>query len=412
MEVLCSFVGVDWGRETHQVCVVDENGVVCGEKAFKHSGPGLSQMAGWVQQRTQLPPASIGVAIEVPHGPVVESLMDSGFALYSLNPKQLDRFRDRFSPAGAKDDRRDALTLAAALRTDGDWFRRIQPVDPEVIQLRGWTRMASQLTAARVQIVNRIRDQLWGYYPQILEIESDFSKGWVQQLWKRAPTPDKARRIHGKTVARLLKAHRVRRLDASSVLGKLREPGIKVAEGTTQAAVNFIEVQLRHLVLVNEDPEEARRQIDLLTGDMILQSSGERECDTYHDAEILLSIPGVGRVVLATLLSEAHDALQRRDYQALRCLTGVAPVTRRSGKSMIVKRRLAASKRLQNALYYWAMSAIRYDAVSRAKYTALRERGHQHPRALRTVGDRLLRIACSMLESNTKYAPQEARKTS
>ncbi|WP_265518714.1 transposase [Nitratireductor luteus] len=51
--------------------------------------------------------------------------------------------------------------------------------------------------------------------------------------------------------------------------------------------------------------------------------------------EILASLPGVGRIVLATLLAEAFDALQRRDYAALRSLAGVAPVTKRSGKSCL-----------------------------------------------------------------------------
>ena len=78
MDMIEWFVGVDWGSEAHQVCIID-------------------------------------VAIEVPHGPVVEALMEHGFVVHSLNPKQLDRFRDRFSPAGAKDDRRDARVLADAL---------------------------------------------------------------------------------------------------------------------------------------------------------------------------------------------------------------------------------------------------------------------------------------------------------
>lgn len=48
------------------------------------------------------------MAIEVPHGPIVETLLERGFRVYVVNPKQLDRFRDRFTVAGAKDDRRDA----------------------------------------------------------------------------------------------------------------------------------------------------------------------------------------------------------------------------------------------------------------------------------------------------------------
>ncbi|MCY3874531.1 MAG: transposase [Rhodobacteraceae bacterium] len=72
------------------------------------------------------------MAIKVPHGPVVEAMMERGFAVHSLNPKQLDRFRDRHSPADTKDDSRDAHSLADALRTDSRFFRRLAPNTPEL----------------------------------------------------------------------------------------------------------------------------------------------------------------------------------------------------------------------------------------------------------------------------------------
>src|SRR3546814_3023727 len=74
-----------------------------------------------------------------------------------------------------------------------------------------------------------------------------------------------------------------------------------------------------------------------------------------RDVAILASSPGAGRITIATLLAEAWDALRRRDYHVLRCLCGVAPVTRQSGKSKFVVRRLAASRRLQNVAYHWAL---------------------------------------------------------
>ena len=120
------FVGVDWGSKEHHVCLLDASGKVVGQRAFNHNGEGLSAMADWLLGCTGKPPSEVGVAIEVPHGPVVESLMERGFNVHSINPKQLDRFRDRFSVAGAKDDRRDARVLAAALRTDPECLRRLQ----------------------------------------------------------------------------------------------------------------------------------------------------------------------------------------------------------------------------------------------------------------------------------------------
>ena len=118
------FAGVDWGSEKHKACVLDAAGEVLGEREFEHhGGAGLSQMAHWLLSFAAGDAGEVGVAIETPSGPVVESLIEHGFAVHSINPKQLDRFRDRLSPAGAKDDRRDARVLASALRTDAHCLR-------------------------------------------------------------------------------------------------------------------------------------------------------------------------------------------------------------------------------------------------------------------------------------------------
>ena len=127
-------------------------------------------------------------------------------------------------------------------------------------------------------------------------------------------------------------------------------------------------------------------------------------------SSILDSLPGVGRTVLVTMLAEAPHALQRRDYHALRNLCGSAPVTRRSGKSCLVTRRRACNRRLSNATFYWAQTATQCDPTSKAKYEALRARGHSHARALRSVVDRLLYVACAMLEKGTLFDPSFAEK--
>jgi hypothetical protein len=75
----------------------------------------------------------------------------------------------------------------------------------------------------------------------------------------------------------------------------------------------------------------------------------------------------------------------------------VAPVTKRSGKTRIVVMRYAAQARLRQAAFYWARVAAQSDSKSRARYDALRARGHSYGRALRSVADRLLGIACVLL---------------
>ena len=116
------FAGVDWGRSSHQVCIVDGEGSPIGQKSFKHTGSGLFEMARWMKKVSDSEVPNIAVAIEVNHGSVVESFLERSFRVYSINPGRLDRFRDRFRVSGAKDDRRDAMAPASALRTDSLHF--------------------------------------------------------------------------------------------------------------------------------------------------------------------------------------------------------------------------------------------------------------------------------------------------
>ena len=408
------FAGVDWASENHHVYLMDGNGKRLGERQFRHGGAGLAEMADWLIATSGGAPSMIHVAIEVPHGPIVETLLERGFNVYAINPKQLDRFRDRFSPAGAKDDSRDAEVLGDALRTDMRAFRKVVLAEAILVELREWSRMADDLTTDKNRLANRLREQLWRYYPQMLELDADITDEWMLDLWEALPTPAKAARVRESTVKKILKDHRIRRIDAAQVLGILRKPAIVVAPGTTEAATAHIRTLIAGLRLVIEQLKGAHRQLQILCARLAepVEKTDEEadagQMSEQRDAAILASMPGNGMIVLATLLAEAWDALQRRDYHALRALCGVAPITKRSGKSRIVIRRLACHPRLRNAVYHWANAAIQHDDKSRAKYDALRARGHSHARALRSVADRLLAVACAMLKNGTLFDPSLA----
>src|SRR3978361_68045 len=235
-EAICWFAGVDWGSEQHQGCILAAAGQGRGEGAVPHSGAGLVALCDWLVSVAGSS-GCVAVAIEVPHGPVVDALQDRGFAVHAINPKQLDRLRDRFSVAGAKDDRRDARVAAAGLRTDLHLSRPVQAGDPAIIGLREWSRLSEELQQERVRLGNRIRQQLWRYYPQLLELTDDVAAEWVLELWLMAPTPAKAARLRETTLARLLKQHRIRKISAETAISTLRAPALTVAVGGTEATV-------------------------------------------------------------------------------------------------------------------------------------------------------------------------------
>jgi transposase len=403
------FVGLDWASALHRVRVVDGNGKSVAERDVPHDGTALAEMCTWLSQVTGASPGDIAVAIETPRGPVVEALLEHGFAVFAINPKQLDRFRDRFSPAGAKDDSRDALVLGDSLRTDRQAFRRIALDDPLVIELREFSRMRDDLKQEQNRLTNRVRDQLWRYYPQMRAFSEDFASDWFLDLWHAVPTPDEAARATDKAIAAILKRHRIRRFDAAGVLAIVRQPPLTVAPGTIAAATAHIRTVAARLRLVNAQITETERRIDELCAaiEAAAEAAPGQICE-QHDMAILRSCPGLGRITMAVLLAEASEPLRRRDYHALRLLTGVAPVTKRSGRTCVVIQRHACNTRLQTMAYHWARVAIQHDPPSRARYAALRARGHNHARAARSVADRLLYVLCTLLERQVLFDPSYA----
>ncbi len=407
------YAGIDWASETHHACVVDGAGQWMGERDVSHGGSGLAELCAWLVTTTGASPDRLAVAIETSHGPVVEMLLERGFAVHAINPKQLDRFRDRFTMAGAKDDSRDAYVLAHALVTDRQAYRRLMRDDPLIIELREWSRLADDLRDEHTRLANRMREQLWRYYPQMLElVDDDIAANWLLELWEEAPTPTKAAQTSVGAIARILKAHRIQRFDAAEALRILRQKPLVVASGTIQAASGHIRILIQRIRLVNQQRKQAHRKLDGLCRALEQQPGGDEASNRpeQRDVTILRSLPGIGRINLATLLAEACEALKRRDYHVLRALSGQAPVTRRSGKKCIVLRRYACNRRLANAVYHWSRVATQHDPISRARYAALRQRGHSHGRALRTVGDRLLALACTLLERQVLFDPHHHDK--
>lgn len=398
-------VGIDWGGAEHALCVLDARGRVVGTRVVAHTVDAVHAALRWVREQTGAPPAAIAVGLETPHGVIVDTLLDHGFAVWAINPKQLDRFRDRFTAAGAKDDPRDAHVLADALRTDRRAFRAVVPSDPQVVQLRELCRMVHDLQVEEGRVANRLRAQLERVHAPWLALSPAADEPWVWTLLGATPHPAAWPSLGRRRVTAALHAHRIRRLTGEEVLTAVRAPTLTAAPGVADAVALQIASLVPQLVLLHQQHTAATHQLDHLLATLATAERAEGEPPEHRDVEILQSLPGAGRIVTATMLTEAAGPLAARDYATLRAYTGVAPITKRSGKRRVVHMRYACNGRLRNAVYHWARVSLQHDAAARAYYDQLRARGHHHARALRSVGDRWLRIVTAMLTTRTLYDP-------
>jgi transposase len=404
------YVGIDWGAQEHRVCLLDAEGRVDAERRVAHTAEAVHDMVRWLQAQTGARLAEIAVGLETPRGTLVDTLIEHGVPVFALNPKQLDRFRDRFTVGGAKDDRRDAQAVADGLRTDRRAFRRIQPDDPAIIQLRELCRLVEDLQCEEARLANRLREQLYRVDAAWLTFSPAAEDAWLWSLLAHAPHPAAWPQLPRARLAAALRAHRIRRVTVDELTAALHRPRLSVAAGVADAVALRVAALIPQIRLIHQQRTASERQIERWLERLATEGS-EAEAQEHRDVEILRSLPGVGRMVAATMLADAAGPLAARDYATLRGYTGAAPITKRSGKCLHrVQMRYACKARLREALYHWARISLQHDQAARLYYDALRARGHGHARALRSVADRWLRILVAMLQTRSLYDPAKPRR--
>jgi hypothetical protein len=104
------YLGVDWADGFHQVWVSNSDGKKVMEKKVLEDVEGLAEFGRWLDEQ-RAKQIELWAAIEKPQGRIVDFLLDHGVVVYPINPKALNRARDRFRMSQSKNDSFDALRL-------------------------------------------------------------------------------------------------------------------------------------------------------------------------------------------------------------------------------------------------------------------------------------------------------------
>jgi transposase len=184
---VCYYLGVDWADQTHAVWVVDESGAKITARTVAHTAEALTE---WGRELDEWRAQGIALwaAIERPDGRVVDFLLDHGVVVYPVNPKALDRARDRFRQSGAKSDPFDARVLADFLRTDHAHLRALQPSSEAAQELKLLTEDCQRHIRQQTRLVNQLTAALKAYYPRALEV-AEVTSALARAFLPAYPTP-------------------------------------------------------------------------------------------------------------------------------------------------------------------------------------------------------------------------------
>lgn len=380
--------GIDWAKDNHAVCVIDEAGEPVERLVVPHTKAGIGGAVA-VLRRCGV----AGVGIERPDGPLVAGLLAAGLDVFVIAPSQVKALRRRYGSAGHKDDRFDAYVLADTVRTDRRRLSVLRPDTPATTTLRALVRARADLVVHRVAVSNQLRAHLDTVLPAAVGVFSELTLPISRAFLAAFPTQDTVDGLTLDTLAGWLAAHHYRARPAAIILDRLRAapPGVTGPAGAALAGVT--QAYLNALTALIEQIHTLEEQIAAAV-------------TAHPDAPIFTSLPRSGTVRAARLLAEIGDCRGRFPTPAaLAGLAGVTPSTRQSGQTRVVAFRWAVDKQLRAAICDFAADSRRANPWAADLYTQARTRGHRHPHAVRILARAWLTVIWKCWTTNTPYQP-------
>jgi transposase len=393
------FLGIDWGEAHHDLCLLDQDGMVLAARRIPDGLAGVGELHALVAAHAK-DPTQVAVGIETDRGLLVESLLAAGYQMYAVNPHTVSHYRDRHGSSRAKSDRGDAKVLADLVRTDRHNHRQVAGDSPLAEAVKVLARAHQNLIWARQRHVNALRSALREFSPGALAaLGTQLAEPEALAVLELAPTPEQGRRLTRAAVRRaLVGAGRRRNLQARvvAVHDALAAPQLAAPAPVVAAYQGVVGALVAMLRCCNEQVATLEEQLTARFG-------------AHPDATIVRSQPGLGVVLGARVLGEFGDDPDRyATAKGRKAFAGTAPVTRSSGLRRVVVARAACNQRLVDACYLWAFAALSASPGARRCYDAHRARGASHHQALRAVGNRLVGILHGCLAHRAVYQEQLA----
>lgn len=384
------YVGIDWADDHHDVHVTDDSAKALVSFRISHSYEGMEKLRKQLGKLSDKPD-NVLVAIESHHGLLIYALLEAGYIVYPINPKAMDRYRDRYRMSSSKSDPQDAMVLANILRTDLHLYKPLPKETVADVRLRELTRAHKALVQQKVKLVNRLTTQLKSYYPVALHLFSKLDQDITLAFLEHYPTPEKAAAASLEEVQEFFHQQgyscpsKVPHMHQSLQQPALRAPSDM--ENIHQTIVLSLITVLRSLLI----------EIDKLANEVA------KEFKRNPVREIFSSLPA-GEITAARLNGElGSNGSRYPTHEYMQQAAGTAPVTRRSGKTIVIFFRWQCNKHLRDAFQNLARESVIKCSWAKEYFIRQIRLGHKPSRAYRALANRWAAIVWKMIQERTPF---------
>ena len=389
------FIGIDWADQKHDVHSVDRHGN--GQSRTIEQSP--EAIEAWISEELAQAGGPIAIILEQSRGALVHALMfRENVILYPVNPQQFASYRKSYSNAGCKDDVTDAILLARMLRERISFLKPWEPDDENTRMLARLCEVRRKLVDERTRLTQQLTDQLKCCFPLALNLPGikSFSP-LMLEIIRRWADPRQLRKADRRVLVKVCAEYRLRNeKQQEELIHVIRTAKLLCTDNAViKPATIFIKVLAGQIGKLNEAVQCAEKHI-------------AQEMQKHPDAHLFQTLPGAGKALaprLLTAFGSRRDRFEKADD--VTTFSGIAPVTKQSGKSKIVHRRYACSKYLRQTFHEFADHARKWCPWSKAYYLLQRSRGMKHHAAIRKLASRWIRILFVVWKTRTPYDPQK-----
>ena len=386
-----AYVGIDWATAKHDICLQ-----VAGseDRAFDRIAHKPDAIEAWARGLYRRFGGPIAVALELSEGPIVSALEKYDFfVIFPIDPKRLAKYREAFTPSGAKDDPTDAEFALDYLMRHPERLTALKPQSVAMRKLRYLVEARDRLKGDQSRCVNRLVQALKQYYPQVLDWFSEHNTVVFCDFLSQWPTLEKAKRARRTKLEHFFKDHNVR---FARVIER-RIEAIKAATPLTRdkAVIDAHRLQVEMLI------EQLRLTIHAL------KRFDEEICATAEqlpDYDLFSPLSGAGKVIGPRLLAAFGEDRDRYPCAPqLQKHSGIAPITKRSGNTTWVHWRWQCPKFLRQTFIEYAAQTINKSAWAGAYYRQQRAKGASHQAAVRALAYKWIRILHRCWQDRSPY---------
>lgn len=391
-----AFAAIDWANQKNFWRLVPAESQQHEQGELDNTPEAVATWAASLEQRFGGRP--VAVCLEQSRGALVYMLSKySHLVLFPVHPTTAARYRETFTPSGAKSDPNDTAALLDLLLRHRDRLRPLQPDTAETRLLHFLVEERRQTVDEKTRQSNRLTDCLKQFFPQILRWFDDVTTPLVGDLLQRWGSLQELQRAHPGTLRKFFREHNCRSVE----LMEERIAAIyqAIPATTDQAVLEAGIMTARGLVALLATLRSNIAVFDQRIAQLIA---------SHPDGELFASLPGAGAALVPRLL--VAFGTRRDRYQnayEMQCYSGIAPVKEASGNTEWVHFRFVCPKFLRQTFHEFASHSIGQSQWAKAYYEHLRnDEKKDHHAAVRSLAYKWIRIIFRCWKDGKPYDEQ------